>query len=173
MAKGSGVAQWIALHEGEEGFGEALKTLVSYACAEWFRASFSVLLPPSDALSRFVLAANPEYPVGSWLESPEKYRREIADFCEKIKAGLALEGISLEIPDTLDLRGVVCPNNAARSRLVMSGYPRGQALKIILDEGSPIENVPGALVADGCSIVSREKKDDFWIISVVKPIESK
>jgi TusA-related sulfurtransferase len=55
----------------------------------------------------------------------------------------------------------------------MSGYPRGRVLKIDLDEGSPIENVPGALVADGCSIVSREKKDGFWEISVVKPLDSK
>ena len=79
--------------------------------------------------------------------------------------------MTVDVPDVLDLRGVVCPGNAARSRLVMSGYPRGRVLKIDLDEGSPIENVPGALVADGCSILSREKKDGFWEISVVKPLD--
>ena len=53
----------------------------------------------------------------------------------------------------------------------MAGYPRGRELSILLDEGSPIENVPGALVADGCRIVSREKNADFWKISVVKPAD--
>ena len=167
----SGIVRWMREHVHDAGFGEALKTLVSYACAEWFLRSQSVVVSPADALSRFVLAGFSEYPVGRWLESPENYCSDIANFCEKVKAGFPLEGLSLEVPDELDLRGVECPGNAVRSRLVMSGYPRGRILKISLDEGSPIENVPGALVADGCRIVSREKKDDFWVISVVRPAD--
>lgn len=165
----SSIVRWMHEHADDAGFDEALKSLVSYACAEWFLRSKSVVLSPPDALSRFVLAGSREYPVGMWLEIPERFCSEIADFCEKVKTGFPLEGLSVEIPDELDLRGVECPGNAVRSRLVMSGYPRGRILKISLDEGSPIENVPGALVADGCSIVSREKKDGFWVISVVKP----
>ena len=169
----STVVKWMLSHKGEAGFGSALKSLLSYACAEWFRASFGVQLLPEDALSRVVLAGVPAYPVGLWLEHPEDHCEEIARFCDDVKAGVPLTGVTLDIPDVLDLRGVVCPGNAVRSRLVMSGYPRGRVLKIDLDEGSPIENVPGALVADGCSILSREKKDGFWEISVVKPIDSK
>ena len=135
--------------------------------------TFGVQLAPEDALSRVMLADLPAYPVGRWLEHPERHCEEIAAFCEKAKSGEPLPGVTVDVPDVLDLRGVVCPGNAARSRLVMSGYPRGRVLKIDLDEGSPIENVPGALVADGCSIVSREKKDGFWEISVVKPLDSK
>ncbi|MBR4915569.1 MAG: sulfurtransferase TusA family protein [Fibrobacter sp.] len=166
---GSSVAKWMLAHRGEPGFGDALKSLLSYACAEWFRASLGAQLPPEVALSRIVLADLPDYPVGAWLEHPEDHCDEIARFCEAVKTGLPLTGVAAEIPDELDLRGVVCPGNAVRSRLVMSGYPRGRVLKISLDEGSPVENVPGALVADGCSIVSREKKDGFWEICVVKP----
>jgi TusA-related sulfurtransferase len=51
----------------------------------------------------------------------------------------------------------------------MAGYPRGKELEIWLDEGSPIENVPGSLVADGNKVVFREKKGDYWVIKVVKP----
>ena len=118
------------------------------------------------ALSRL-----PEAPVNRWLESPEGYLSEIADFCVKSKSGPLPEALRGDVPSELDLRGVKCPLNAARSRLVMAGYPRGRELSILLDEGSPIENVPGALVADGCRIVSREKNADFWKISVVKPAD--
>ena len=158
-------------HSQDAGFDEALKALVSYACAEWFLRSKSVVVSPSDALSRFVLADIGDYPVSRWLEHPEHYCEEIAAFCEKAKSGEPLPGLTVDVPDELDLRGVKCPGNAVRSRLVMSGYPRGRVLRIALDEGSPIENVPGALVADGCSVVSREKKDGFWVISVVKPLD--
>ena len=71
-------------------------------------------------------------------------------------------------PAILDLRGVKCPNNAMRSRLVMAGLPDGANLEIYLDEGAPIENVPGALVADGHIVKNRQKKGSFWAISVVK-----
>ena len=47
-------------------------------------------------------------------------------------------------------------------------YPAGRTLKIWLDEGSPIENVPGSLIADGHKVLSREKKGNYWEISVVK-----
>ena len=77
-----------------------------------------------------------------------------------------LEG---EVPALLDLRGVACPRNAVRSRLVMAGYPCGKVLEIWLDSGSPIENVPGSLVADGHKVLNREKKADYWVLKVVKP----
>ena len=165
----SSIARWMDAQRGRPGFPEALKSLVSYACAEWFRTSSGVVLAPEEALSRVVLAGDPRYPVGAWLEHPEEHCPEIADFCERVKTEPLPLDQSVPVPEVLDLRGVVCPGNAVRSRLVMSGYPCGQVLKIALDEGSPVENVPGALVADGCHVVSREKKDGYWVISVVKP----
>jgi TusA-related sulfurtransferase len=55
-----------------------------------------------------------------------------------------------------------------RARLALAGLPEGFRIKIALDEGSPIENVPQALVADGHNVVFREKKANFWEITVVK-----
>ena len=165
----SPIAKWIEANSGKETFGNALRELVSYACAEWIRRSGGGLLPPEEALSRVVAARLPDYPVGDWLEHPGDHCGEIAGFCENAKAGPLPAGLSADFPDVLDLRGVVCPGNAVRSRLVMAGYPRGRVLEIRLDDGSPVENVPGALVADGCRIVSREKKQGFWAVFVVKP----
>lgn len=162
------IGRWIEANANLPNFAEALKTLVSYACAEWFRREWGGVIAPGEALSRVILAPPQGCPLSSWLENPTRFGPEIADFCEKIKILPLPESLRCEIPEILDLRGVECPKNAARSRLVMSGYPSGKTLEIWLDDGSPIENVPGALVADGHKVLYREKKGDFWAIKVVK-----
>lgn len=162
------LSRWMDAHRGEPGFEDALRRLVSYACVECFRRAVGVVLAPEEALARMVAARLPGCPLGEWLEDPQANCAAIAAFCDRAKSGPLPEGLSADFPDVLDLRGVVCPGNAVRSRLVMAGYPLGKVLEIWLDEGSPVENVPGALVADGCSIVSREKKQNYWAIFVVK-----
>ncbi len=164
----SPVVRWMEMNRGSEGFTESLRRLLMYACVEWIRRGTSALLTPEEALSKIVCCGLPEYPVGEWAEKPEDYMDEIADFCEKVKNIPLPESLQGEIPTVLDLRGVKCPLNSVRSRIVMSGYPAGRALKIWLDEGSPIENVPGSLIADGHKVLYREKKGDYWEISVVK-----
>ena len=164
----SPIVRWIEANRETEGFAESLRKLLMYACVEWIRRGTSALLTPEEALSKIVCCALPQFPVSEWAETPEKYTDEIADFCEKAKTQPLPAALQGEIPSVLDLRGVKCPLNAARSRIVMSGYPAGRTLKILLDDGSPIENVPGSLVADGHKVLSREKKGDFWEISVVK-----
>lgn len=165
------IGRWILANQSAENFAEALKTLVSYACAEWFRRCSGVSLTPIEALSRVVLSPPQGSPLGNWLDAPSEHCAEIADFCEKIKV-LPLPGaMQVQVPSFLDLRGVECPRNAARSRLVMAGYPADKPLEIWLDDGSPIENVPGALVADGHKVLFREKKGTFWVLKVVKPAQ--
>ena len=164
----SPVVRWMETNRGTEGFTESLRKLLMYACVEWIRRGTSALLTPEQAISKIVCCALPEFPVGEWSENPENYMDEIADFCEKVKILPLPPALQGEIPSVLDLRGVKCPLNAARSRIVMSGYPAGRTLKILLDEGSPIENVPGSLIVDGHKVLSREKKGNYWEISVVK-----
>ena len=160
--------KWMEAQKGSSGFEDALRRLISFACSEWFRRETAQVISPEAALAR-VLAINlPEYPVGTWLDSPTRFAPEIAVFCEKTKVSPLPEALKGTFPEHLDLRGVVCPNNAMRSRLVMSGLPEGSELEIYLDDGSPIENVPGALVADGHIVKKRQKKENFWILSVVK-----
>lgn len=165
----SPIAKWIEANSGKETFGAALKDLVSYACAEWFRRCSGQVIPPGEALSRVLFAHVGDEPLETWLEKPETYAREIAAFCESLPTRPLGDALAGTLPQLLDLRGVVCPRNAVRSRLVMAGYPCGKVLEIWLDEGSPIENVPGSLVADGNKVVFREKKGDYWVIKVVKP----
>ena len=164
----SPIARWIQTNEKSQGFAENLQKLLAFACSDWIRRGSGVVLTPESALAKVVSANLSQFPVGEWLDSPKDFSSEIADFCEKTKVLNLPEALKQDFPSELDLRGVVCPRNAARSRLVLSGLPEGFRIHILLDEGSPIENVPGALVADGHFVENREKKGNFWVLTVVK-----
>jgi len=161
--------QWVRANRGTDGFGSALLKLLSFACTEWIRRECFVTLTGSDGLSWFLTKASSKFPLANWVESPEDNAEAIVDFCEMSKTNPIPECLKTDFPRVLDLRGVKCPGNAVRARLVMSGFPAGRPLDFYLDEGSPIENVPGSLVADGMLVVSRVKKENYWVLTVVKP----
>ena len=115
----SPIVRWIEANRETVGFADSLRKLLMYACVEWIRRGTSALLTPEEALSKIVCCSLPEFSVGEWAETPEKYTDEIADFCEKAKTLPLPPALQGEIPSVLDLRGVKCPLNAARSRIVM------------------------------------------------------
>lgn len=164
----SPIKRWLEANQGKSNFDEALKKLLAFACADWIHRQSGLVVEPEKALAQLVAANLDEIPMGRWLEDPGAHSLKIAEFCEKIKNMELPAVLKEDFPQILDLRGVVCPRNAARSRLVMAGAPDGAHLTIYLDEGSPIENVPQALVADGHFVEKREKKGNFWAIHVVK-----
>ena len=49
----------------------------------------------------------------------------------------------------LDLRGVPCPLNWVRARLLLETMRPGQRLRLQLDEGEPLESVPRSAAEDG------------------------
>lgn len=164
----SPIMRWIEVNKEKINFSDALNSLLSFACADWIRRGSGRIVAPESALAMVVAADIPEFPLGTWLDDPSVNSIKIAEFCEKIKYLPLPASLQADFPKMLDLRGVTCPRNAARSRLVLSGAPEGARLEICLDEGSPIENVPQALIADGHIVEKREKKGNFWVIYVVK-----
>lgn len=163
---------WIASNREKEGFGKALVQLLAYACTDWIRRECFVSLTGTDGLSWFLAKAPSDFPVGEWVQNPESHAEDIVVFCEKSKVSPIPEGLKMEFPKVLDLRGVVCPGNSVRARLVMGGFPAERTLDIYLDEGAPIENVPGSLVADGIKVLSRKKTGNYWVLTVVKPADN-
>lgn len=166
--RNSPIKRWFEANQENLNFPEMLKKLLAFACSDWIRRGSGRVISPEEALAQVVAANLPEFPMGTWLDDPKENAAEIADFCEKTKILKLPKELQTEFPQKLDLRGVVCPRNALRSRLVLAGAPAGSELDIYLDEGSPIENVPQSLVADGHIVEKREKKGNFWIIHVVK-----
>lgn len=67
-----------------------------------------------------------------------------------------------------DLRGVACPMNFVKTKLELSFLNTGDLLEIYLDEGEPIQNVPGSLKGEGHKIVSIEKKENYYSVIVQK-----
>ena len=68
---------------------------------------------------------------------------------------------------TLDLTGVPCPQNAARTLLRLSMMDTGEVLLITIDDGEPIELVPDSVTNDGHTILEQTQLEDtrwnLWI----------
>ena len=53
----------------------------------------------------------------------------------------------------LDLRGVPCPLNWVRARLLLETMAAGESLLVQLDPGEPLESVPASALEDGHAVV--------------------
>ncbi len=67
-----------------------------------------------------------------------------------------------------DLRRVACPMNFVRTKLELSKLKPGDILEIWLDEGEPIENVPGSVKAEGHRVIAQNKIGDYWSVVIEK-----
>jgi sulfite reductase (ferredoxin) len=67
-----------------------------------------------------------------------------------------------------DFRGVACPMNFVKTKIELSTMQSGQLLEILLDDGQPIQNVPGSVRQEGHEVLSTEKVDDYWKVVIRK-----
>jgi sulfite reductase (ferredoxin) len=65
-----------------------------------------------------------------------------------------------------DLRGVPCPLNFVKTKLALESMKRGDILEVLLDDGEPIDNVPGSVIAEGHSILKQERVGDHWLLAI-------
>jgi nitrogen fixation NifU-like protein len=63
---------------------------------------------------------------------------------------------SVKADEELDLSGVRCPINYVKVKVRMSKMQIGQKIRVVLDEGEPIRNVPRSLEMDGQKILSKQ-----------------
>ena len=76
---------------------------------------------------------------------------------------------SSEEPDVKkDFRGVMCPMNFVKTKIALTPMKSGQLLEILLDDGAPIENVPGSVKNEGHTVLSTEKVDNYWKVLIRK-----
>lgn len=67
-----------------------------------------------------------------------------------------------------DFRGVACPMNFVKTKIQLSTMQSGQLLEILLDDGQPIQNVPGSVRQEGHEVLSTEKIDNYWKVLIKK-----
>ena len=67
-----------------------------------------------------------------------------------------------------DLRGVTCPMNFVKTKMELAKIKSGEILEIWLDDGPPIENVPGSVMGEGHKILKQAKIEDYWLVVIEK-----
>ena len=73
------------------------------------------------------------------------------------------------LPDVKkDFRGVMCPMNFVKTKIALSPMQSGQILEILLDDGAPIENVPGSVKGEGHTVLATEKVENYWKVLIRK-----
>lgn len=90
---------------------------------------------------------------------------------EKVPAekASAAEETETIVPDVKkDFRGVMCPMNFVKTKIALTPMQSGQILEILLDDGAPIENVPGSVKNEGHTILSTEKVENYWKVLIKK-----
>lgn len=81
----------------------------------------------------------------------------------KIPAGPAAASAAVK-----DLRGVACPMNFVKTKIELSRLTQGDILEIWLDDGAPIENVPGSVRAEGHQILEQKRVENHWVVVIQK-----
>ena len=69
---------------------------------------------------------------------------------------------------TIDLRGVGCPTNFVKAKLALEDVDTGTTVRILLDDGEPVKNVPRSLKADGHKLIGLEEIDGHYLLTLEK-----
>ncbi len=68
-----------------------------------------------------------------------------------------------------DFRGVKCPINFAKTKLVLASMEDGDILELFIDDGSAIKNLPSSVEKEGHKVLSKEEQGDgSWCITIEK-----
>jgi sulfite reductase (ferredoxin) len=101
------------------------------------------------------------------LKAGEDFLEEVYMASQKLsgKSTAVKEEVSM---NRLDLTGVKCPFNYVKVKLALEGLAQGTKLEVILDDGSPIRNVPASLSNDGHKVVSIDAHEDGRFLLTVE-----
>ncbi|MBX3027617.1 sulfurtransferase TusA family protein [bacterium] len=67
----------------------------------------------------------------------------------------------------LDLRGVACPLSWAKARVVLDGMRRGERLRLLVDAGRAVRDIPRAAEAMGYAVESPLEVPEGWRLEIV------
>jgi len=67
-----------------------------------------------------------------------------------------------------DLRGTVCPMNFVKVKVALAELAKDQVLRVYLDDGEPISNVPRSVTLQGHDVLATERKGDYWSVTIKK-----
>jgi tRNA 2-thiouridine synthesizing protein A len=62
----------------------------------------------------------------------------------------------VKIDQELNLKGVVCPYNYVKTKLKLEEMEVGQVLRVTIDDGEPVRNVPRSVTDEGHQVLKIE-----------------
>ncbi|MFA5043908.1 MAG: sulfurtransferase TusA family protein [Kiritimatiellia bacterium] len=69
----------------------------------------------------------------------------------------------------LDLSGVACPMNFVKAKLKLETMTAGEVLRVVLDDGEPVRNVPASFKNEGQAVLATERlADGHWQVDIRK-----
>lgn len=71
----------------------------------------------------------------------------------------------------IDLRGVSCPTNFVKAKLALEELANGETVRILLDDGEPVKNVPRSLKADGHKLLGLKQAEEGHYILELEKVE--
>lgn len=81
---------------------------------------------------------------------------------------MAQEEIAFD--DEVDITDAVCPMTFVRAKAAIEGLEIGQVLKVHLNEGEPMQNVPRSLKDDGQQVLRLAPSDEGTFDLYVKKL---
>ena len=70
---------------------------------------------------------------------------------------------------TVDLRGICCPANFVRAKLALEEFETGEDVRILLDDGEAVKNVPRSLKEEGHQLLAlKETPEGYFILDLKK-----
>jgi sulfite reductase (ferredoxin) len=140
---------------------DAFKPLVQ-ACADGRGAGFAGLAKDSLALADAVEA------LYQGMDDSLRFPAEAAGAVPG-PSPQARGGQSLEAAQSRDYRGVACPMNFVKVKLDLAKMAKGQVLKVLLDDGQPIQNVPGSVSLEGHEVAAVTRQPEgHWELTIRK-----
>jgi len=67
-----------------------------------------------------------------------------------------------------DYRGVACPMNFVKVKLDLAKMKAGEQIKVLLDDGQPIENVPRSVAGEGHLVRDQKSEGEHWSVVIEK-----
>lgn len=80
------------------------------------------------------------------------------------------ESLEKEVKEKLfkDFRGVACPMNFVKTKIELAQMHSGEFLEILLDDGAPINNVPGSVRGEGHDVSEVKNVENYWSVLIRK-----
>lgn len=79
-----------------------------------------------------------------------------------------LQPVMLTAIQERDYRGVACPMNFVKVKFNLAQMKTGEHLRVLLDDGQPIENVPRSVAQEGHKVLAQTKFGDYWSVEIEK-----